>query len=275
MLIATLSFSAMHATIKLVSSDIHPFEVAFFRNFFGLIALFPFFFKYGFSPLKTKHIGLHGIRVGLNICSMMAFFYAISITPLAEVITLSFAAPIVATILAIFFFKEIVALSRWLAILLGFAGTIVVLRPLYAEISLGPILALLSAITWGAAVILIKILSKTESSLTITAYMVLLLTPLSLIPALFVWQWPSLEQLGWLALIGCFGTIGHLSMNQAIKKAPTNVVMPIDFVRLVWVAIIGYIVFAEVPDIFVWIGGAMICTSGLWIAQLENKKRRT
>ena len=274
MLFATLSFSAMHSTIKHVSADMHPFEIVFFRNFFGLVALFPFFLRHGLAPLKTNRLGLHFGRVALNIGSMIAFFYAISITPLAEAIALSFAAPIFATLLAIFFFRETVGIARWIAIFLGFFGTIVILRPGFEAITLGPILALLSALTWGSAVIIIKNLSKTDSTVTITAYMVLFMTPLSLIPALFVWEWPSWEQLAWLALIGSFGTAGHLTMNLAIKLAPTNVVMPIDFVRLIWVAIIGYFIFAEIPDIFVWIGGAMIFASGLWIAQAENRHRK-
>ena len=274
MLLATLSFSGMHATIKHVSTDLHPFEIAFFRNFFGLVALFPFFIRHGLTPLKTNRIGLHVGRVALNIGSMLAFFYAISITPLAEVIALSFAAPIFATLLAIFIFREKVALTRWMAILFGFAGTVVILRPGYEALSLGPILALMAAMTWGSAVIIIKTLSKTDSSVTITAYMVLFMTPLSLIPALLVWEWPTWERLAWLALVGSFGTAGHLTMNVAIKLAPTNVVMPIDFVRLIWVAIIGYFIFAEIPDIFVWIGGAMIFLSGLWIAHAENQNRK-
>ena len=274
MLVATLSFSGMHGTIKHVGGDMHPFEIAFFRNFFGLLALFPFFIRHGLKPLRTNRIGMHFARVMLNIGSMFAFFYAISITPLAEVIALSFAAPIFATVLAVFFFREIIGPARWIAIMVGFAGTVVILRPGYDEISLGSVLTLLAALVWGGAVMIIKSLSRTDSSVTITAYMVLLLTPLSLIPALFVWTSPSMDQLIWLALIGGLGTLGHLAMNQAIKLAPTNVVMPIDFVRLIWVAILGYFIFGELPDIFVWMGGAMIFASGLWIAHAENRIRK-
>ena len=263
----------MHAGIKHVGEDLHPFEIAFFRNFFGLIALFPFFLKYGLQPLKTKRLGMHFGLVFLNIGSMLAFFYAISITPLAEVIALSFAAPIFATVLAIFIFKELVGISRWAAIFTGFLGTLVILRPGFDEMGLGPLLAIGSALTWGGAVIVIKSLSRTDSSVTITAYMVLLLTPLSLIPAVFFWSWPNLNQLFWLALIGIFGTIGHLTMNQAIKLAPTNVVMPIDFIRLIWVAILGYFIFGEQPDAYVWVGGTMIFASALWVAHSESFRR--
>ena len=275
MIVATLSFSGMHASIKYVAgTGMHPFEVAFFRNFCGLLVLTPFFIRYGLAPFRTTRFKLHLGRALLNIGSMVSFFYAISITPLAEVIALSFAAPVFATVLAIFILKETVGPSRWIAILLGFAGTVVILRPGYDEIGLGPILAVGSAMTWGCAVIIIKNLSRTDSSLTITAYMALLMSPLSLVPALTVWEWPTWHQLAFLLLVGTFGSIGHLCMNQALKLAPTNVVMPMDFVRLIWVAAIGWLIFSEVPDIFVWIGGVMIFASGALIAQGENRSRK-
>lgn len=274
MLAATLSFSCMHASIKEASKELHPFEVVFFRNFCGLLVLTPFFIRYGLTPFRTTRFRLHLGRALLNISSMVSFFYAISITPLAEVISLSFGAPVFATLLAMFIYKEVTGAKRWGAILLGFAGTIVILRPGFGEIGLGPLLSLGAAMTFGFAVIIIKSLGRTESSLTITAYMALLMSPLSLIPASFVWQWPTLDQLALLLLVGAFGSGGHLCMNQALKLAPTNVVMPIDFVRLIWVASFGYFFFAEVPDIFVWIGGAMIFASGLWIARDENRLRK-
>jgi drug/metabolite transporter (DMT)-like permease len=274
MLVSTLAFSGMHTTIKHVSGDVDTFIIVFFRNLFGFVALLPLFLRHGFSPLRTTRLGTHALRVIINFVSMAMFFYALSITPLAEVAALTFSAPIFATFLAIFIFKEAVGRSRWLAIAIGFAGTVVVLRPGFEAINHGALLAVGAALLWGTAVMVIKDLGRTDSPLTITLYMVLLLIPISLVPALFVWEWPTWSQLGWLFLVGLFGSIGHLLLNHALKQAPTNVVMPIDFARLIWVAIFGYFLFAEVPDIFVWIGGAMIFASGLWIAHSENEKRK-
>ena len=272
MLIATLSFSGMHATISMSART-------YIRSRLRSSATFSVWWHcFHFYPARTSAIEDEPDRPPSRACRpkyrindrllLRDFDYASG-----EVIALSFAAPIFATLLAIFFFRETVGITRWTAIFLGFAGTIVILRPGYEAITLGPVLALMAAMTWGSAVIIIK--KKQDGlSVTITAYMVLFMTPLSLAPALFVWEWPSWEQLAWLALIGSFGTAGHLTMNVAIKLAPTNVVMPIDFVRLIWVAIIGYFIFAEIPDIFVWIGGAMIFASGIWIAHAENQRRR-
>ena len=274
MLLATMFFSAMHGSIRHASADMHPFEIAFFRNLFGIFVVAPWFIRYGLAPLRTSVLKLHLGRSVLNLISMLAFFYSLSITPLADVAALTFAAPIFATVLAIFFFRETVTVGRWGAILLGFAGTLVILRPGFQEVGLGPILAVSSAIVWAFALMIIKQIGRTDSSVTITSYMLVMLVPLSAIPAAFVWQWPTQNQLVWLVAIGMLGTTGHLLMNQAIKEAETHVVMPIDFVRLVWVAVIGYFAFNEFPDAFTWTGGAMIAAGGIYIAYSERRARR-
>jgi drug/metabolite transporter (DMT)-like permease len=259
MLASTLLFSGMHATIRFISSELHPFEVTFFRNLFGLTVVLPWFVRYGLKPLRTNRFRLHATRACLNICSMLCFFYALSVTPLAEATALTFTGPIFATALAVLILHEVVGPWRWFAILAGFAGTLVILRPGFADVGLGPLLAVASAMIWAVTLVGIKELTRTDSAVTITSYMILLLIPLALIPAVFVWEWPTLRQLGWLCLLGTLGSGGHLLMNLALKDTDTNVVMSIDFVRLVWVALIGYVVFAEIPGLYTWLGGAMIC----------------
>ena len=274
MLGATVLFSCMHATIRHASAEMHPFEIAFFRNLFGLALLAPLLFRYGIAPLRTSQLKLHLLRGLFNITSMLCFFYALSIAPLTDVAAMTFASPIFATALAVFVFGELVGIRRWTAIVFGFAGTIVVLRPGFEGVALGPLLALIAALIWGVALLVIKVLARTESTLTITAWMMILLTPLSLIPSVFFWQWPTAEQYLWLVITAALGTSGHLFLNQALKVADTNVVMPVDFVRLIWVSIIGFYAFGEVPDLFPWIGGAMIFASALYIAYREGVRRR-
>ncbi len=274
MLGATVVFSGMHATIRHASADMHPFEIAFFRNMFGLLLLAPLLFRYGIAPLRTARLKLHLLRGLFNITSMLCFFYALSIAPLTDVAAMTFASPIFATVLAVFVFGELIGIRRWSAILFGFAGTMVVLRPGFEGVALGPLLALFASLIWGIALLVIKVLARTESSLTITAWMMILLTPLSLIPAVFFWTWPTGEQYLWLLFTAALGTTGHLFLNQALKEAETNVVMPVDFVRLIWVSIIGFYIFGEVPDLFTWIGGAIIFSSALYIAYRESVRRR-
>ncbi|HEX6142411.1 MAG TPA: DMT family transporter [Geminicoccaceae bacterium] len=274
MLASTFMFAAMHATIRTVSAELHPFEIAFFRNLFGFLIVVPWLIRYGIGPLRTSRPGLHLLRGAFNIVAMLSFFTALTIAPLAEVTALNFTAPIFATLLAIPIFKETVRLRRWTAIVLGFAGVLIILRPGFAGAGTGQLLALLAAVTWGCALLVIKRLGQSDSSITIIAWMAMMMIPASFVPALFVWQTPSLGALGWLVLIGLLGNMGQLAMTEAIRQADASVVMPIDFFKLIWVALLGYLLFAEVPGIFTWIGGAIIFTSTAYIAYREQQVTR-
>lgn len=273
MLGSTVCLALMHTTIHHVSDTVHPFVVVFFRLFFALIVVIPFFIRDGLAPLKTTKLGLLTLRGVLNFGAMVCFFTALSLAPIADVTALSFTAPLFATLLAVVILKEKLGWRRVAAIMAGFIGTLIVLRPGFAEISTGYILVLVATIFWGACVIIIKTLSRTESSVTITTYMSLVMAPLALIPALFVWSWPSLTDFAWLAFLGFLGGCGQMAVAQALRHAETHVAMPFDFVRLIWVSITGYLFFAEVPDIFVWLGGALIFSSTAYITIREHKIR--
>jgi len=275
MLVCGISMSAMHSSIRHVSADLHPFEIAFFRLLFGLLPLAPWFIKLGWAPLRTKRLGLMTFRGVLNLVCMLAFFMALAITPLAQVTALGFSAPIFATVLAVFVFGEKVGVQRWSAIAFGFLGALVVIRPGFETVSLGAALALSAAIIWGICLVIIKTLGRTESSLTITVYMSLIMAPLSLIPALWFWQTPTAEQFMWLIAIGITGGTGQMAMAEALRVGETHVVMPIDFSRLIWVSVIAFLAFAEVPGLFTWIGGAMIFAATAFIAWRERALRIT
>lgn len=277
MLVSTASFAAMHGAIRHVSQDLHmhPFEVAFFRNLVALLLLSSLVFRYGLRPFRTSRPGLQVVRGGLNAVAMLMFFYAVSITPLAEVAALSFTAPLFATLLAAVVLGEVVRLRRWTAVMVGFAGTLIVLQPGAGAFSPGALLIIGSSSIWAAALIVIKVLSRTESSVTITAYMAIVLTPLTFIPAYFVWQWPTTEQILWLVAIGSLGTVAQTTMAQAMKEADASALFPFDFTRLIWGALIGYIAFSEIPGLNTWIGGTVIFASTAYIAWRESKLEST
>ena len=274
MFVSTFFFAAMHAVIRYLTETLHPFEVAFFRNLFGLIFVVPWFIRFGLQPLQTNHLRLHIYRSLVNVIAMFSFFYALSITPLAEVTALGFAAPIFATVLAALFLGEVVRLRRWTAVIVGFIGTLIILRPGFNEIGLGQFLVLNSTIFWAVALLLIKSVSRYDSSITIITYMSLLQLPLSLIPALFVWTWPPADLWFWLLVIGLLGGGAQWLMTESLRVADTSVVMPVDFCKLPWTALLAYLAFAQVPDIFTLIGGAVIFGSALYIAYREQKVRK-
>ena len=270
MIIATVLFSIMHASIKFMSTSMHPFEIAFFRNLFGLLVIAPWFIKYGFNPLKTKKIKLHVARSLFNVIAMMSFFYSLSIAPLADVASLAFTAPLFASILAVIFLKEIVGIKRGIAIAFGFIGALIVVDPIYSSINNGHLLVLLSASVWSVSLIIIKILGRTESSVTITSYMVIIMIPLSAIAAYFFWETPTLKDLFFLMLIGISGTSAQMLLAQALRQGDTSIIMPFDFLKLLWAVAIGYLFFFEVPSINIWIGSTIIFLSTLYIAYRER-----
>jgi len=269
LLCATLLFSAMHALIRLVGEGMHPYEMAFFRNLFGFIVLAPFFLRYGFTILRTQRLPLHALRGIIHVGSMMLFFTAVTIAPLATVAAITFTAPLFVTLGAVFLLGEKIRYRRIGALVLGLAGVMIVLRPGLGDLDAGAIMALGSSFIWACAMLLIKVLSRTESSITLTAYMTLFLTPLAALPAAFVWQTPSGEQLAWLAVMGIVGTGGHLCLAQAFREADATAVLPLDFLRLIWASLLGYFIFGQVPEALVWVGGAVIFSSTIYLAYRE------
>jgi drug/metabolite transporter (DMT)-like permease len=148
MLAATLLAAFMNIVARHVSETVHPYMVVFFRVLFGLLFIGPFVLRSGFSVFRTRRIGMHLFRASLNVVNMMCFFSAVAITPLAELVALNFTAPVFATLLAVLILREVVGLRRWTAILIGFAGAMIIVRPGFGEVSPGHVLALGSAISW-------------------------------------------------------------------------------------------------------------------------------
>jgi drug/metabolite transporter (DMT)-like permease len=271
MFTSTFFFASMHASIRHVSATIHPFEIAFFRSLFALLVVLPWFVRLGLRPLRTRRFGLHAARAVFNVFAMLSFFFALSIAPLSEVTALGFTAPIFATLLAALVLRETVRLRRWTAIGVGFMGVLIILRPGFEQVGLGQLLVLFSSMIWACALLVIKTLSRTDSSVTITSYMALLMIPLILVPAAFVWQWPDGGQLLWLILIGVLGGTGQLCVAEALHQADTALIMPFDFCKLLWITVIAYLAFGEVPDRFTWLGGAVVFTSVLYITYRERR----
>ena len=274
MLLSTLMFAAMHAAIRHATQVVPAVEVAFFRNLFGLLVIAPLLMRYGIGVFRTNKLGLHVLRAILNVLSMLAFFVGLSMTPIARATALSFTAPLFTALLGVVFLGEIFRWRRWTAILVGFIGALVILRPGIEGLELGAVLIVVSSLLWSLAVIDIKLLARTESSLTITAYVTVLLIPLTLFPAISVWQTPPARMWGWLVFIGVIGTLGQFVVTEALKLADTTALMPFDFMKLIWAALLGAFFFAERPDVYTWIGAGIVFGSSFYIAWRETVVRR-
>lgn len=274
MLIATAAFMTMQGGIRHMTAELHPFVVAFYRTSLSLVVLAPWIFRQGPGAWRSARPSVHIFRGAINTVSMLSTFVALSITPLAQVTALSFTAPLFATLGAILFLGEKVRLRRWLALVAGFLGALVILRPGFTHVGLGPLLAVFASALWAIALLIIKVQSRTDSSITIALYMGIVMSPLALVCALPYWEWPTGEQFLWLSGIAVLGTAGQVALGQSFREADTTVVLPFDFFKLIWASMIGFFAFGEIPDGWTWIGGVVIFTSTLYIAWREAKTKR-
>ncbi len=274
MCVASVFFSAMHVLVRYVARDVPPLQIAFLRNIFGVIVFAPLLMSSGLAFLRTKRIGLHAVRGALNAVALLMFFTALSLTPVARVTALSFSAPLFTALLSVIFLGERFRIRRWAAIFVGFAGTLIILRPGMIPADTGSILVVGAALIWAVTMIVIKVLSRTESSFTITAYMNIFLSLFSLGPALWVWVAPPPEMWVWLVAIAVLGTIAQIALSQALKETEPTAVLPFDFLKLVWATLLGMWVFGELPDIITWIGALVVFASGFFIAYREHQERR-
>lgn len=272
--IATMLFAAMSLLIRQASHELHALEIVFFRNFLAVAWMTPWLMRVGVRGLRTQRFGAYALRAGLGIVGMTAAFTSYTLIPLADATALTFTAPLFAAVIAALFLGEVIRIRRWTAIFVGFIGTMIVLRPGADAIQLGSLLALINAVTMAIGNLLIKSLSRTEPTERVVTYMVVLLTPLSLVPALFVWQWPTPMTLFWLFLLAGCGTAGHWCLTRSYIKADVSFIMPFDFLRLPFTALFAYLVFAEAPTIYTWIGGAVIFSSTFYIVMRERKLAR-
>lgn len=274
MCLSTFAFASMHAAIRLVSVELHPFQIAFFRNLFGLAFLLPLLVGPGFQQLRTKRLGLHALRACFNIGAMLLFFSALAITPLAKVTALSFTAPVFTAILSVLVLGERFRLRRMLAIAAGFAGMLIIIRPGFIALDHGSLMVIASTVLWSFALIIVKRLSRTETSVAIVAFMGIFLSLFSIGPAIWVWRDPSLWAWGVLVFIGLSGSAAQVSISQALKEADPGAVMPFDFLKLIWAALLAFWLFGEIPDEWTLVGAAVIFSASLYVAHRERAAGR-
>lgn len=269
---AAFSFALMAVLIRIASAELHAFEIAFFRNFFGLVVMLPWLLTGdGFRQLATPRFGLYLSRAVLGIAAMLAFFWALTAMPIAEAVALSFTAPLFVTVGAALVLGEVVRARRWSATIIGFAGMLMILRPGVTTLEPAALAALFSAAAMAGSALCIKVLSRTESSQAIITWMALMMTPLALPAALLVWEWPDAMTWFYLALIGGVGTLGHSCLTLAMKTADVSYVMPFDFVRLLAVTFFAWLLFDEVMDAWAWAGASVIFAATLYIVHRESK----
>jgi drug/metabolite transporter (DMT)-like permease len=268
---AALGFSIMNALIRAGSLELEPIQIVFFRNFFALLFMLPWLARAGTAGLRTDRLGFHALRSGIGLVAMVCWFYSVSLLPLAQAVSLNYTVPLFATVGAALVLGETVRARRWTATIVGFLGVLAIVRPGFQEVSWAMSLPILAAIFMATAALLIKSLSNTENPNAMVFYMNLFLTPMSLVPALFVWVWPSWEVLGLMALVGGLATGAHLMLTRAYAKADASAVIPFHYMQLPFVALLAFVAFGEVPALWTLLGAAVIAGAAIYITHREAK----
>ncbi|MDA0704162.1 MAG: DMT family transporter [Proteobacteria bacterium] len=262
-------FAVMTAMIRPLAEELHPFQIVFFRNILGVAFLAPWLLRARINLLGSPQLKVHMLRAVLFVIAMMCWYSAIPHIALIDASALVFTAPIYVTILSAVVLRERVRLRRWTAVAIGFSGMLIVLRPGFEAIPLAAVLVLGDALAWSVMVILARFLARSEPASAIVGHMFVWASCISLIPALFVWQWPSLEACLWLLALSGVSTIGHVCVTRALTIAEASAVMPFEYTQLVTIGVIGYLAFGEVPDDWTLVGAAVIIAAAIYIGQRE------
>ena len=244
--------------------EVNVFEVMELRSLIGFLLLYPLICANGgFATLKTSRPMQHIGRNLVHYAAQIGWFFALTLIPLGQVVSIEFTMPIWTAILAASFLGERITIWKVIAIVLGLIGVIVIVRPAAGEINQGQLIALAAAVGFGISIAMMKSLTGTEKTVAIIFWMLVIQSAAGLLPALYVWKWPSVTAWGWILAIGFCGTFSHYCMARAMLHADATVVLPMDFLRVPLTATVGWLLYSERLDLFTVLGAMLILTGNL------------
>ena len=262
----------MESLIRSAQYDSNVYTIGFLRFLFGLIIIFPYLIKKKFIPYKTKNFKFYFIRGLFNLPMMILGFGALVYVPFEQFKALHFLSPIIVVLLSFIIFREKVYMYRILALVIGFIGMLIIVRPGIVDFNIGTIMILISLTFWSLIIIVSKFVSKDDSPITMVTYQYTLMTIFALPLAIYFWQMPSLQSLIFVFIGAISGTILHLSLALSYKYAELSVTQPVWFSGLIFGSAFGFFVFNETPDVWTWIGGIVVFSSVLLITYNERGK---
>ncbi len=268
MVIGGVSSALMQAAVKLISLELHPFIITLYRAGLVFVVLLPILFWRGRAVFNTSSIRLQVVRGGIGGLGMLCVFTGLSMISLAEVTVLLFTVPIFATLLSIVFLSEKVGVRRWTAIFVGFLGILIIARP-QGSVSTGHLFILCAALSWSTSILIAKKLTEKDTVISITFWQAMGCVPLAFIASLFVWELPSFVQLGALLGIAALGTVGHAMLYAALKVGQVSVILPLDYIRIIWSAGLGFILFGQLPTLHLYAGSLLIIAATAFLSYRE------
>jgi len=274
MLLAVAIFSCMDGLIKWLSATYPTIEIVFFRSAFAFLPLLPALLRGGRAALRTRRPFVQAGRAAIGLVSMAAFFYCFRQMPLADVFGIAFSAPIFVTAFSVPLLGERVGIRRWSAVVVGFLGVLVMVRPDSGLFASASWVALFATVLYALGQIFVRDLTRTETTTCIVFYVTLTTTLVSATAMPFVWVMPGLGDAALLAAVGILGGLAQLAFTRAFRLAPAAVVSPFDYTGLLYAGVIGYSVWGDVPTLTFLVGAAIVMASGLYILHRETRLAR-
>lgn len=258
------------AVVKLIADDLNVFEIVFFRAIFSLVFIVPLVSGNARVLLRPVRWGLCILCGALAFVANVCFYFATKFLPLAEIMAIHFARPIFAAIMASVFLGEVIRGSRAIAIIAGLIGAAIIVRPGLVELNVGVlfVFGVVAVQSWNP--INRRMLAKSEHPDTIAVWNPLVIAPLALLPAIFAWTNPTIGQFGWLATIGILEMLNQRVLGRAYFQGEAVVVVALHYTRLPIAAVVGYLMFGDIPEIWIWVGGVIIAGAAVYLAQKEG-----
>jgi len=274
MFLAVVLYSLNDALVKWLVSTYHPMQIMFCRSFFTWLPLLSMIPRRNSWQNSTSHKKpYHALRAIILALSLPFYIFAFKVLPLADAYAITFIAPLFMAIFSIPILGEKIEKHAWIAILMGFSGVLIMMRPGSAVFSLGGLSALIGGFLWALGLVLGRKLSQTESDFSLSVWFLGVCFLLSSLFMPFYWQPTPLSDWGLFFISGIIGGTGLLAITRAFSLAPASIIGPIDYLILVFGALIGYMVWGDIPDIFVVIGALILVLTGLYLVYCETRRK--
>ena len=269
-LLASVAALARYAALAGLPSP----QIVFLRVAFGLVTMLPLLAVRGTDIMQTRQINVYIVRVLISIVAMSAWFGALAYITVGEMTAITFLTPLLATVGAAVFLRETVQWQRWVATAAGLCGALIILRPGLLPVGIGAGLALASAVGAAGSTLFIKRLTNLDDPDRVVFITTAMQTPLALVPALFVWTWPTADIWLCAAAMGVIATLGHVCMSRAFASADASLVMGVDFSRLPFAVLYGFLMFGELIDLWTWVGAGVIFVASLYGANHARRAQK-
>ena len=270
---ALLAFSLMAIAVRELLDTMGTFEILFFRSSISFLIVLAVLPRYGIGALRTRRIGLHATRNVLHFGGQAAWVYAIGVLPLATVFAIEFTMPVWTAVLATLLLGERLDRGRIVMLVLGLAGILIILRPGLAVVHPGALATLAAAVCFASVMVATKRLSATDSPLAVLFYMSVMQMPLGLVTALPGWVAPTVADLPWIVAVGGAGFGSHYCLTRAFMLADATFVVPLDFLRLPLIAVVGALFYGEPIELVTLLGAAVIF-AGIYYSLTRERRGR-